>query len=482
MPSKSVNVLEVRKIREDIGPLSNILVTKEGKMVNEDIDVQFPQKVQELLQNPNVAVIRIIKAGWSINKNYYSSELLKEMVKLVGAQGPIQFSNHLEEDDKTALNRPWNDLVSYSKYVWYDEATKGVYSAVKFPKEKKDTNWIFNVIQEDPEMIGVSISAAVRVTEEFEKDGITGNRIDDWVWFDSADYVLWPSAGGVAVTASELKEKIAKAKESNKLPLSIKTSVKEKAKAEYDKMEFVLEQVRTFSSYFKDNEAYYQVQAVISSLNSYLMDCWWFAYEDAESGVTPEQRLAGITEAFNSCLQKISALDFWKNPIAQFEVPQSTTTSQESKDMTLAELKEKDPAGYEAVMKEAKAATDAAMEPLAKEVEEGKKKIATLDEANKQLAAKVDEYEVKEKAVAHRAHVMEMVKTAELDLKYVTPVFERQLLSETSDERLTEMIEDRKKLVSESSNPNTSVHKEIFKSEEVDLKAFGSRIAEEVNR
>jgi len=470
------------RIREDIGPLSAVMVDKEGKLSGGTETVVLPTKAQELLALPGMAAIRIIKAGWSINKNYYDTNLLKEMVSLVEKQGPIQFANHLEEDDKTALNRGWEELVSYTKLTWYDEATQGVYAIVKFPKEKVDTGWIFSMIQEDPEMVGVSVSMAVYVTEDWEGDGGKGNKIDSIAWFDSADYVLWPSAGGVAVAASDLKERILKAKESKKVNLPLKKSTKEQIEAQKDKFELLMESVKSFTSGLKEQEAYAQIQAVVNSLGNYLSDCWWNVYYDAEEGITPEMRLAAIKEAFDKSLSVIQSLALWKDPTVKYEEP-STQTTQESQKMTLAELMAKDPQAYAELQKEAVALAQASVkESFDKQLTEAKEDTAKVVAEKAELAKKLDEYEVKEKVAKHKEEIETAIKESAIDAQYITPIFRTVLETEQDMVKVKEYLEDRKKLVAEA-KPSTTVHTEqVEEGKKVDMDEILKKVAQQVKR
>jgi len=485
---KELNLIKegkkVYRLFEEVGPLSGLSVDSEGKVVSkmESQIPSLPSKAMELLQDPQTALIKIIEAGWSKNHNYYDESALKELVELIVKQGPIQFSNHLEEGDK--LDRDWNEFVSYSKIVWYDESTKSVYSVVKFPKEKLDTNWILALIGDDPGMVGVSISAAVYVTEDFEKDGVTGDKIDGWAFFDSADYVIWPSAGGKGMIAGgEIKEKIVHAKESFKnKKLSLTVSKKAKVKEEIEKFEYLIEKIKSFNSHYKDLEAYHQIQAVTTALSNFLMGCW---YNLADDEYDSAEAIKEIKSAFDESLKTISGLEIWSNPDllkTEESINKSQKTTERIK-MTLAELKEKDPQAYAELQKEAVTlATESIKGGYEKELSVVKEELDVVKKHNDVLIKTVDDFEVKEKKEAHLKAVDEAIREAKLEEKFVTPRFRTLLESQETVDAVKELLEDRKKMLEEVTS-TAAVHKESTNppaNDSVDIDALTARVFEEI--
>ena len=448
-------------LKESIGNFSAIAITDKAeiKKLIEASGLTYPAKVISLLEQTNVAILRIIKQGWSINGNYYTTEALKELPKVIEKQGSIQFLNHIEEGTK--LDRPWNDFVSYTKYTWFDEATQSVYAVVKFPKEKKDTGWILNVIQEDPEIIGVSISAAVYVTENYSKDGKTGDKVDGWAYFDSADYVIYASAGGQGIEASKVAEKIKHAKEAvNKPVLEVKNEIKENI----EKFELVKEAVQSFMSNYIDNQTYYEISAVVNALTTFLNDCWWQVYD---TDVTAEERLAAISAAFEQAKKIIMELQLWKNAGAEYDAngniitkSESLTKGKENFKMKLEELKTQHPEAYTTLMQEAQAIVVATKESEAEkkvtqltgELATANGTINTLKTEKSALELKVDEFKVKEAVAEKKQLVDKLLKEAKEDKKNalpeiaITDLFVKQLEGMKDEAAIKEAIEDRKKV------------------------------------
>jgi hypothetical protein len=449
-------------LQEDIGAVSDIIVSDKEKIkiLLESAGIKYPSKVQELINQPNIAVLRIIAEGWSINGNYYGSDVLKKLPQVIEQQGSIQFKNHLEEGTK--LDRGWDEIVSFTKVVWYDEATKSVYAAVKFPKEKKDTGWIFNMIQEDPEMVGVSISAAVYIQEDYKFEGKVGDKVEGWAYFDSADYVIFASAGGKGIEASKVKEAIKKAQESvNKTSgLTLKLN-KEDIKSNIDKVELVKEQIQSFLSKYYDNQAYYEITAVVNTLSSFLTDIWWNAYNE---NYNSDQAIAAIKGALDQAKGILSELNFWKNPNAQYDekgnlVQKTEGLNQESQSqsnketsaMTLAEFKKQNPDAYELLIKEA---NDTVKQQMAPEMTKLSEQVATLSGDKKALESKIqeisiklDEYQVKEALQQKQLQIANLIKESKIDEKLITPFFKKTLESLKDEKEIKEAIEDRKGLV-----------------------------------
>jgi len=466
---------------EEKSSLSNSLVTDTGeitRLVNES-KLKYPDKVAEFLKQSNTAVIRVIQSGWSMNGNYYSKESLQELVNYISAQGPIQFLDHLE--DGTKLDRKTEEMVSYSRYVWYDTITESVYAAVRFPREKKDTTWIYNLIQDDPEMVGVSIAAAVYITEDFEADGRKGDKIDGWAYFDSADYVLFPSAGGVAIEASDIQEKIKKAKEKTvSTPKKIDLKLKKEAVEEFlEKFYLISEEQKSFLASFKDKEAYYQIHAVLDALSEYLFGCWY----SLDSEETPEEKIASISQAFEDAKIKLTSLDFWSSPAEDPEDSEDMMDAEEKKKCktnknklnnlklnnegqkmeikTLLELKEKFPELYLQLQKEAIAIATSeidlenkkAIEALNAKIAEMEKEIATktseMETGKKnfeEVSKKLDVLETEKKVIEKKTHIQDMIKEAKLSEDVVTPTFIKTLESAQNDEEIKSLIEDRLEL------------------------------------
>lgn len=464
-------ISNVFELRESLGALSDIVVTDKGelkRLVESAYGLKYPDRVKELLDQPNIAVLRIIKAGWSINGNYYDIQVLRELVDWITHIGHIQFKNHIIG---TALDRNVDELVSYSKYVWFDESTKAVYSAVKFPREKVDTVWIFNLIQDDPEIVGVSISAAVQIQEDFEFEGAKGDKIISWVWFDSADYILFPSAGGQAIEAS-IMEKITLAQEKTK---SLKNTLKlarEKVdiKGDLEKVEVLVEQMTSFFTRYYRNEVFSQVDVVLTTLNSFLYDCIWEITKDNKGDV-----VGSIEKAFDSALDKLKELEFWKNPNAHYDsdgklIKKESILNNRSNTMfkNLKELRHEHPDICMELEKEAlQDAEKSLKEKHQAELAEAEKKLKEKETAYDDLKKKhddvsrlYDEKLVAEKIVTKKQKIQELLTESKIAKELITERFVKDLESCEKEEDMKAVIEDRKKIIELASKNSTTTHVE----------------------
>ena len=80
------------------------------------------------------------------------------------------------------------------------------------------------------------------------------------------------------------------------------------------------------------------------------------------------------------------------------------------------------------------------------EVDGFKNQIKDLTESNKTLKQKVDEFDVKEKAVARAFEIDELIKESKIDEKLITPIFKETLSEAKDNEAVKKLIEDRKLL------------------------------------
>lgn len=475
------------ELKEAVGAISELIILKESeiKELVERSQLQHPARVLEFLKQPNVALIRLIQAGWSINENYYDSKVLKELVSFVTEQGRIQFSNHVEG---TKLDRKWEEFVSYSKFVWFDDKTDAVYAAVKFPREKQDTGWILNLIQEDPEIVGVSIAAAVYITEDYKDGGKTGDKVDGWAYFDSADYVLWPSAGGQAIEASDVQEKIKEAKESmagNKKKYWKVGKESKEIKEKIEQLERIVEQNNSFLSKFYSTEAYHIIQAVTDALYGFLIDTLYATYDEDYSY---EEKMGLVEKAMGQALEVISNLEFFKNPGAQYDENGNVIKKESEKPlnnlklknkehvMKLAELKEKQPEVYAELMTEATASAKAELEQqYAPKLQAESAKVidltGKLETANRDL----DVFKTAEAIMAKKVKVSTLLTEEKLDDKHVTAQFRKTLESIEDEGEIRAEIKDRKQLVDSLSSTT------VIKQEGEDLKLAADKLQVEIS-
>jgi len=409
----------------------------------EEKKITYPKEVVSLLEQSLTAVIRIIKAGWSLNNNYYDKKILKELPRLIESQGPIQFKNHIEG---TSLDRGIEEIVSYSKLSWYDEVTESVYAVVKFPKEK-DTSWIFDFIKEDPELVGVSIAAAVYVTEDYEKDGKKGTRVDEWAYFDSADYVVFAAAGGQGVEVG-VSEKIMHAKESMKPKIQFKKSTKEQMLEKLESIQLKVLQEKAFLEYYLPYEAY----SICSNVTNALWNCMYDVMMDvSNSEIIPEEAITKVEEYFNKALDMMKTIDF------SSLIPNSQKTNKEQISMDLKELQEKYAELYASIVKDAK---ESAVKDVTAKMNEIIDKLTKEKETfiieNISLKKVLDEVKLKEMIAAKKEAIAKAVADSGLAKEYVTDTFVKLLEDQEDQEDIKQLLDDRKKLVEDASKKATT--------------------------
>lgn len=84
------------------------------------------------------------------------------------------------------------------------------------------------------------------------------------------------------------------------------------------------------------------------------------------------------------------------------------------------------------------------------EIKALKESVKSLTEANTELKKKVDEYEVKESVQAKEAKISTLLKESGLKEEHVTATFRESLSAAENEDKMKALIEDRKKLITES--------------------------------
>lgn len=157
-------------------------------------------------ERPGRLLIRLIKAGWSLNGNYYSTEVLKRDGARAWPKGTQAFINHATEDED--FERPAGDVAKLAAVqtedARWDEAEQGLVAWTR-PLEPWKTPLMDMAkagAEEGVPVIGMSIRAYV-TAEHGERDGRTGNIVTSIEQGRSVDFVTKPAAGGAILAFLE---------------------------------------------------------------------------------------------------------------------------------------------------------------------------------------------------------------------------------------------------------------------------------------
>jgi len=398
--------------------------------------VKLPPKIRENLQNDGVAVIQVIQAGWSHNRNYYSPKVLESLPAAMNSSR-IQFLNHSEKDK---FERDAKELASYSEYVWYDKTTESVYASVYFPLTKPDTAWLYEVAEKSAEVVGASISSYVEVNEDFTKDGITGNEIIGWPDFQSFDYVLFPSAGGKAIATEKRTESI---KGYRKEYESSHKLTRERVLLDYVTLkkytESVLGKEGAVQDYVDTNIHKSYFWSVLGAIENVFYEILYYDSNTTDSIETQ------LKSAFDDAYKILASLPFVKN---------SKSKSKENTMITLEQIKKEAPELLKQIESDALAAakTDdlkASVESYKGEVTELSGKLKALESDKETLSAENvklkdanSEFEKQKAADAKKQFIENAIAESKLPEKAVTESFKQRLASYT-DEQISAEIKDR---------------------------------------
>lgn len=136
--------------------------------------------------------------GWSMNRNYYSKEIIKSLVPFVMDSRKM----YMDHKDTFPYGRSMNDwtatVTDEVNNPWEDKS--GLFA--KASVLDNHNGWIFEQMVDAPEQVGISIDAIV-TAEDGTLYGKTGNIITKWIYLNSPDFVTKPSAGGKFMGFSE---------------------------------------------------------------------------------------------------------------------------------------------------------------------------------------------------------------------------------------------------------------------------------------
>ncbi|MCG5464218.1 hypothetical protein MED01_002383 [Micromonospora sp. MED01] len=155
---------------------------------------------------PGRLAIRLIRAGWSLNSNYYPAEVLRRDGPAAWPAGTQCMADHATEDEEAA--RPSGSVravaaVQTSDARW-DEGEQALMAEVRLLHPWRDTitDMARAQAEEGVDVIGMSIRAWV-TGEHGEREGREGFIVQSIPEGRSVDFVTKPAAGGGIVSVLE---------------------------------------------------------------------------------------------------------------------------------------------------------------------------------------------------------------------------------------------------------------------------------------
>lgn len=157
-------------------------------------------------ERPGRMLIRLIKAGWSLNGNYYPAEVLKRDGARAWPKGMQSFIDHATETED--YERPAGSVEKLAAILTedarWDEDTKSLVAWTRLfePWRTPLIEMAKAEAEEGIPVIGTSIRAYV-TAEHGEAEGRKGNVVNTIEQGRSVDFVTKPAAGGALLTVLE---------------------------------------------------------------------------------------------------------------------------------------------------------------------------------------------------------------------------------------------------------------------------------------
>jgi hypothetical protein len=172
----------------------------ERTQVVEDAVAEAPKS------KPGRLLVRLIKAGWSLNGNFYPAEVLKRDGATAWPRGTQAFIDHATADED--YERPAGSVEKLAgiqtEDARWDEASQSLVAEVRLiePWRTPITDMAQAEAEEGIPVIGMSIRAYV-LADQGEVDGRRGNIVSSIEQGRSVDFVTKPAAGGAILAILE---------------------------------------------------------------------------------------------------------------------------------------------------------------------------------------------------------------------------------------------------------------------------------------
>lgn len=155
---------------------------------------------------PGRMLVRLIKAGWSLNGNYYPAEVLERDGAAAWPRGTQAFIDHATDEEE--YDRPVGSVKNLAAVqtedARWDEASQSLvaWTRVFEPWRTPLMDMAKAEAEEDVPVIGMSIRAYV-LAEQGEREGRRGNIVTSIEEGRSVDFVTKPAAGGAILAILE---------------------------------------------------------------------------------------------------------------------------------------------------------------------------------------------------------------------------------------------------------------------------------------
>jgi hypothetical protein len=155
---------------------------------------------------PGRLLVRLIRAGWSLNGNYYPAEVLKRDGAAAWPRGTQAFIDHATDDED--FDRPAGSVKNLAgvqtEDARWDEESQSLVALTRLfePWRTPLTDMAKAEAEEDVPVIGMSIRAYV-LAEQGEREGRRGNIVTSIEQGRSVDFVTKPAAGGAILAILE---------------------------------------------------------------------------------------------------------------------------------------------------------------------------------------------------------------------------------------------------------------------------------------
>lgn len=170
------------------------------------------------------ADVVIIRAGWSLNDNYYGDQALEGVASAVNESKP-GFMNHGPTFSRDP--RDWAIMLHSAEVV--DDEVHAKMHIFRYP----DGDFLKERVEKAPHLFGGSIDAFV-LREEGTADGRDGLIVTEVVLLNCWDIVMFPAAGGAIVGTNESQVGSPNAKQTGEVEKMNLETLKEKHPALYE--------------------------------------------------------------------------------------------------------------------------------------------------------------------------------------------------------------------------------------------------------
>lgn len=416
------------------------------------------------------AIYRVIQAGWSGNGFYYGKDVTPQLVPFIEKK-PMFFADHLEPFQKKNMifGQKLTDAVAIAEKVWAtdDGQVLAKLSSVGNPK----TEWIWEAAKNHPEHIGNSIDAYGKV-KKGEAEGRKGNIVENFVGYDSTDFVYRPAAGGKFVVSVTEAQQIA-----NNINFQTGDAIDESGTVTWSPSTLETtedhDSLKEAAKTLKDVIKRHQKRSLFWNIGYLLID---FIYAvSVDYNMSEDDKKKAVDIAVKDFIEQLKEID----PVTLFnesliegkdikpidKLKNKLEDSMDNKELiealktyTPAQLLESNPDLYNKII---------AVSVDDKEVEEALKKVPVLEKDNKELLEttktltdakekaekelkeakdELQKYKDKEEKAEWSNKVDDLIKESEIDNALVTDTFKGQLIESKDEEKVKTLLDDRKGL------------------------------------